>query len=204
MDASHPRRLCVETMRRLPVARRPARFVLFLGLLVLSSANARSQQARPSEYQIKAVYLYNFSRFVEWPAQTNTQSNSFAICVLGKDPFGPVLDATVAGENINGAGVVARRISKAQEGLDCRVLFVSTSEDKHLREDLNVLERTGVLTVSDLPGFSQHGGMIQFVMDGDKIRFEVNLSNAIDSGLNLSSDLLKLAVAIRRNSQRGS
>lgn len=101
---------------------------------------------------------------------------------------------------MDGKSVVARRISKPEEGLDCRVLFVSASEDPHLRGDLTVLEKIGVLTVSDIPRFSERGGMIEFVTDGDKVRFEVNLSNAKDSGLSLSSDLLKLAVAIRKNS----
>lgn len=160
-----------------------------------------SQQGRPSEYQVKAAYLYNFTRFVEWPSQAPAvRSSSFAICVLGRDPFGQALDATVAGESVDGKSVVARRISKPEEGLDCRVLFVSASEDPHLRGDLTVLEKIGVLTVSDIPRFSERGGMIEFVTDGDKVRFEVNLSNAKDSGLSLSSDLLKLAVAIRKNS----
>lgn len=159
------------------------------------------EKSKPSEYQVKAVYLYNFSRFVEWPSQAPAlKTNSFEICVLGRDPFGPALDTTVAGENVDGKSVVARRISKPEEGLDCRVLFVSASEDSHLKSDLTVFEKAGVLTVSDMPHFSQRGGMIQFVTDGGKVRFEVNLSNANDSGLSLSSDLLKLAVAVRKNS----
>lgn len=174
-------------------------------MLMFQAIWARSVQgqekSRPSEYQVKAVYLYNFTRFVEWPSQAPAlRSSSFAICVLGKDPFGPALDATVAGESVGGKSVVARRISKPEEGVDCRVLFVSVSEDSHLKGDLTVLDKTGVLTVSDIPRFSERGGMIQFVTDGDKVRFEVNLSNAKDSGIRLSSDLLKLAIAIRKNS----
>lgn len=174
-------------------------------MLMFQAIWARSvqgqQKSRPSEYQVKAVYLYNFTRFVEWPPQAPAmRSSSFAICVLGRDPFGPALDATVAGESVGGKSVVARRISKPEEGVDCRVLFVSVSEDSHLKGDLTVLDKTGVLTVSDIPRFSERGGMIQFVTDGDKVRFEVNLSNAKDSGIRLSSDLLKLAIAIRKNS----
>lgn len=175
-----------------------------LALSLFCPARTRSQQSRPTEYQVKAVYLYNFSRFVEWPAQRiSANGNSFAICVLGKDPFGSALDTTVAGESIGGKRVVVRRTSKPQESLDCQIVFVSTSEDKQLKEDLAALAG-GVLTVSDIPGFSERGGMIQFVAEGDKIRFEVNLSNATDSGLVLSSDLLKVAVAVRRNARRES
>lgn len=172
--------------------------------LLLCPSLVLPQQSRPNEYQVKAVYLYNFSRFVEWPTDAAVaRRSSFAICVLGRDPFGAILDSTIAGENIAGKIVVARRISRAQESADCRVLFVSNSEDSRWKEDLAVLEKTAVLTVSDIPHFSERGGMIQFVTDGTKIRFEVNLSNAVDSGLNLSSDLLKVAVAVRKNSQAG-
>jgi hypothetical protein len=176
-------------------------FLLLSAISLMCSGEARSQNGKPSEYQVKAVYLYNFSRFVEWPSEAPAlKTSSFEICVLGRDPFGPALDATVAGENVDGKSVVARRISKPEEGLDCRVLFLSASEDNHLKTDLTVFEKVGVLTVSDMPHFSQRGGMIQFVTDGDKVRFEVNLSNANDSGLSLSSDLLKLAIAVRKNS----
>lgn len=176
----------------------------FFALLLLCAPVSQSQQSKPGEYQVKAVYLYNFSRFVEWPAQKiPANNNSFAICVLGKDPFGSALDATIAGESIGGKGVIVRRISKPGEALDCQIVFVSASEGKQLKEDLAALN-AGVLTVSDIPGFSERGGMIQFVADGDKIRFEVNLSNATDSGLVLSSDLLKVAVVVRKNVRRES
>lgn len=175
-----------------------------LASLLFCPARTSSQQARPTEYQVKAVYLYNFSRFVEWPARRISASgNSFTICVLGKDPFGSALDTTVAGESIAGRRVVVRRTSKPQDALDCQIVFVSASEDKQLKEDLAALTG-GVLTVSDIPGFSERGGMIQFVAEGGKIRFEVNLSNAKDSGLVLSSDLLKVAVAVRKNARHES
>lgn len=200
----------IQLAREIPIRQftRRGRSLAFGGAALLASLFcakcARAQQSKPSEYQVKAVYLYNFTRFVEWPAQKiSSDSNAFAICVLGKDPFGPVLDSTVAGESIAGKRVVARRISKPQEALDCQILFVSASEDKQLKGDLAALN-AGVLTVSDIPGFSERGGMIQFVADGDKIRFEVNLSNATESGLVLSSDLLKVAVAVRKNARRES
>jgi hypothetical protein len=84
--------------------------------------------------------------------------------------------------------------------LDCRVLYISASEDGRLKEILAGLDKSGVLTVSDIPQFSQRGGMIQFVLVGNKLRFEVNLTNAQTAGLTLSSDLLKVAVAVRKSS----
>jgi hypothetical protein len=163
-----------------------------------------AQQTKASESAVKATYLYNFSRFVQWPADAvAAKGNLFPICVFGDDPFGAVLDTILSGESINGKAVVAKRVSKPQDALDCRVLYISASEEGRLKEILVGLDKAGVLTVSDIPQFSQRGGMIQFVMVANKIRFEVNLTNAQDAGLTLSSDLLKVAVAVRKSPQPG-
>jgi hypothetical protein len=98
---------------------------------------------------------------------------------------------------------VAKRVVKPQDAVNCRVLYISLSEDSRLKELLAALDKAGVLTVSDIPQFSQRGGMIQFVVVGNKIRFEVNLTSAQDAGLTLSSDLLKVAAAVRKTSQPG-
>jgi hypothetical protein len=156
-----------------------------------------AQDAKPSEYRVKAVFLYNFGRFVVWPPAP--KSDSFAICVLGQDPFGPALDATVAGETIDHAKVVARRISKPQDAGSCRILFISSSEDGQMKEILAGLDQTSILTVSDVPQFTRRGGMVQFILDGNKVRFEVNLLAVQRARLSLSSELLKLAISARRN-----
>lgn len=180
-------------------------FAVLLLCACLPAAFLAAQEPRPGEYQVKAAYLYNFSRFVEWPAQIEAIKNTpFEICVLGKDPFGPVLDSILSGEAIGGSSLVAKRISKPEEALACRVVFVGTSEESHLKDIVTVLDKASVLTVSDIPKFSERGGMIGFVLDGDKVRFEVNVSNAMDAGLTVSSDLLKVAVAVKRNSQPGA
>jgi hypothetical protein len=176
-----------------------------LAIFVLcSSRNLPAQQTKASESAVKATYLYNFSRFVQWPADaTSAKGSSFSICVLGEDPFGSVLDTTLSGESIGGKTVVARRVTKPQEALDCHVLYISASEDGRLKEILAGMDKAGILTVSDIPQFSQRGGMIQFVLVGNKLRFEVNLANAQAAGLTLSSDLLKVAVTVRKSSQSG-
>lgn len=167
-------------------------------------AISRAQQSKPTEYQVKATYLYNFGKFVEWSAANGAVSDdSFAICVLGRDPFGPALDATFAKQSIDRRSVVARRITKPQEALSCRILFISSSEDRGLKGVLAALDRAAVLTVSDIPQFSQRGGMIEFTLEDNKVRFEVNLTAAENAGLTLSSELLKVAVTVRRNSQSG-
>src|SRR5713226_7204565 len=161
---------------------------------------AQGQHSKPQEYEVKATYLYNFARFVEWPSSSAAaKSDSFAICVLGQDPFGPALDAIVAGESIDGKATLAKRVSKPQDAVSCRVLYISSSEDNRLKEVLAALDKSGVLTVSDIPQFSRRGGMIQFVLDGNSVRFEVNLTAAESAGLTLSSELLKVAVTVRRN-----
>ncbi len=170
---------------------------------LLAAANLSGQQATPSEYEVKATYLYNFARFTEWPAKdAGVKDNSFAVCVLGRDPFGSVLDTILAGEAIGGKQMVHRRISSAQDAGNCRIVFISSSEKSRLKETLAVLEGMSVLTVSDIPDFSVHGGMIEFVVERAKVRFEVNLQTAGEAGLMLSSELLKVAVSIR-NSQTG-
>jgi hypothetical protein len=158
-----------------------------------------AQGPKPTDYDVKAAYLYNFGRFVEWPDSVATKSNSFNVCVLGQDPFGPALDSTLAGETIGGKNVTARRISSPQEAVNCRILFMSSAEGSRLSKIMEALDKGSVLTVSDMPQFSQRGGMIQFVLEGKKVRFEVNLTAVQRAGLTLSSELLKVATNVRRN-----
>jgi hypothetical protein len=178
--------------------------IVLVMLFFVSPSNLPAQQSKASEFEVKAAYLYNFGRFVQWSqAAAASKGNSFPICVFGQDPFGTVLDTTLSGESIDGKAVVAKRVSKAQDALDCRVLYISASEDSRLKDILVGLDKAGVLTVSDIPQFSQRGGMIQFVVVANKIRFEVNLTSAQEAGLTLSSDLLKVAVAVRKSPQPG-
>jgi hypothetical protein len=164
-----------------------------------------SQQSKPAEYEVKAAYLYNFGRFVEWPAKVaSDKGKSFSICVLGQDPFGRILDKALSGETIDGKHVVAKRITKPLEAVDCRILFISSSEEKQLNDTLVILQKSDVLTVSDIPEFSRHGGMIQFIREGNRVRFEINLTAAENAGLTLRSELLKVAVTVRKNPQPGS
>jgi len=172
--------------------------------VLLVATGLPAQQPKPSEYQVKAAYLYNFGRFVKWPARTATgKDDSFAVCVLGQDPFGQTLDSTLAGEALDGKPVEVRRISRPQQAGDCRILFISSAEESHLKEILAVLEQGGVLTVSDMADFTRRGGMIQFVLEGGRIRFEINLANAESARLVLSSELLKVAATVRRNARPG-
>jgi hypothetical protein len=159
-----------------------------------------AQNPKPTDYEVKAAYLYNFGRFVEWPAQvTTTRTDSFTICILGEDPFGRSLDVTLAGERIGNQKVAARRITSPRDSVDCRILFISSSEAKRLNKIIEALDKSAILTVSDIPQFSQGRGMIQFVLEGNRIRFEVNLTATQSAGLTLSSELLKVATVVRES-----
>jgi YfiR/HmsC-like len=176
--------------------------VLYCSLLLVPREQA--QQPKASEFQVKAAYLYNFGRFVHWPDEDNAErTESFEICVLGADPFGQALDATLAGGTILGKSVAAKRIAKPQDVDSCRILFISSSEESRLKEDLAALDKTRVLTVSDIPRFSERGGMIGFILEGNRVRFDVNLDSAQLAGLTLSSELLKVATNVRKISRSG-
>jgi hypothetical protein len=183
---------------------RPPLAAVLLALAFFAATGLLAQQSKPSEYQVKATYLYNFGRFVKWPGTVPAgKGDSFSVCVLGQDPFGAILDSTLAGEALDGKPVVLRRISKTQDAGDCRILFISSAEEKHLKEILTALDESGVLTVSDMPGFARRGGMIQFVLEGDRVRFEINLTSAESARLVLSSELLKVASSVKRPGRSG-
>jgi hypothetical protein len=170
---------------------------MLFGLPIVRSLQA--QVPKPTEYEVQAAYLSNFGRFVEWPVKAGASDRDpFYICVLGQDPFGPLLDAALKGETIGGAPMVAKRVAGAADAANCRIVYVNPSKDTPLRSLLTTLAGSNLLTVGGVSGFTQQGGMIQFVLDGNRVRFEINLAAAQRAGLSLSSQLLKLAIAVRR------
>jgi hypothetical protein len=185
-------------------ARRRHLWILCSGVLfVLFPLCLRAQSRNPTDYDVKAAYLFNFGKFVKWPGTVISSQDTFPICILGEDPFGGALQSTVAGEQIEGKRVAVRQIETSSEALNCRILFISDSEQRRLSSVLATLEHAPVLTVSDMDDFADRRGMIQFVLDHDRVRFEVNLSAAEKAGLALSSDLLKVATAVKREGQPG-
>jgi hypothetical protein len=175
-----------------------------LGLAYLISANAYSQETKANVGQVQAAYLYNFGKFVKWPAVAPAnQSGSFTICVLDQDPFGATLQSTLAGESIGGKPVTVKRLPSAQDAAACHILFISSAQGRELKGILAALDESAVLTVSDMPDFSKRGGMIQFVLDGDRLRFQINLEGAERSHLVFPSELLKVATAVRKPARSG-
>ena len=164
-----------------------------LWLLASSLSALEAQELHPNETQIKAAYLYNFGKFVTGVA---TGGSEYQICVLGKDPFGAVLDSTVSGERIDGKSIRVVRLSSAQGAASCNVLYISPSEAGRLTSILQATQRMNVLTVSDIPRFAERGGTIGLVNHEGKIRFEVNRASAQQRQLTLSSELLKVAIRV--------
>lgn len=170
-------------------------FGLVLWFLLFSSA-ALSADSGYGEYEVKAAFLYNFAKFVDWPESARPAAGEpFTIGVLGKDPFGPTLETIAKGE-IGGRPVKICRIRKPDLIEPCQVLFISPSERKNLPVILKKLTNRPVLTVSDIPGFAAQGGIIEMLTIDRRIRFKVNLQNARDAGLEISSHLLGLAVSV--------
>jgi hypothetical protein len=160
---------------------------LFLAMMV---AGARGQT---KEYRIKAAFLLNFAQFVDWPDSAfATPSSPFEVGVLGADPFGPALDETVQGENVHSRKLAIRRSKRIEDLADCQMIFVSKSERARLAA---ILAKTGsrpVVTVGEIPGFAAEGGTINFYLDQNKVRFEINAASAKLGGLKISSQLLGL------------
>jgi hypothetical protein len=150
-------------------------------------------QTHATEFQVKAAYLYNFGKFVRRPAESNPGTDPFEICVLGKDPFQSILEATVTGESIDGKSIAVKRLAGVAEASACNILFISSSEEPRLKSILAATQQLSILTVSDIPHFAERGGVIGFVWKEGKIRFEVNLGAAELSHLAFSSELLKVA-----------
>jgi hypothetical protein len=178
-------------------------FALF-ALLLLVPSFSLAQQAHPTESQVKSAYLYNFGKFVKWPGDRMNISDTVQICLLGQDPFGTTLDSTVAGENIEGRKISIRRLSALEDSEECNILFISSSRENQLRRILASAQHAGILTVSDIPHFAERGGIIGFVIQQDRIRFEVNRKAAEQSHLVLSSELLKVASKIIEKVPEGS
>ncbi|HEV7765907.1 MAG TPA: YfiR family protein [Thermoanaerobaculia bacterium] len=166
--------------------------IAFFAIALTVTGTLSAQTVADAEYRIKAVFLFNFVQFVEWPPNAFANENApLALCVLGTDPFGESLDQVVAGESVQNRRLVVRR-PNITEIDDCHLLFVSKSEQPRLGEVLQHVGSAPVLTVSDIDGFVTRGGTIGFYLDRKRVRFEISPSRAQTRGLKMSSQLLGL------------
>ncbi len=148
----------------------------------------------PTEYQVKAAFLFNFARFVEWPPRAfETASSPIAVCVLGEDPFGESLNRVVDGKTLGDRAMTVRRGKKLRELSGCEILFISASERARLPEILEELRTTPVLTVGEGEDFATRGGEVQFILEDSHVHLLINVDATERAGLKVSSKLLSLA-----------
>ena len=174
----------------------PLSLVIALTVLFLPAGRAGAQEA--NEYEVKAAYLYNFARFVEWPDNVSLDPNGpLVIAILGRDPFGGEIDRFIQGKTVNGRRLVIKRFSSLEAYEQCHILFVSSSEKRNLPRILAAVRNSGVLTVSETDRFAQIGGIINFITIENSIRFEINQAAAERVGLKISYKLLSLGRVVR-------
>jgi hypothetical protein len=176
-----------------------ARRLMLVGVLLLHSLVCA---ATAPEYQVKAAFLFNFTQFVEWPADAfNAVGSPLIIGVLGQDPFGNFLDETVRGESVNNRGLQVRRFSRVEDVDNCQVLFISNSETARLPQILDKLKGKSILTVGEADDFARRGGIIRFAMVANKIRLHINVEAAKEASLTISSKLLRPAEIVDTETQ---
>lgn len=151
----------------------------------------------PTEYQVKAAYLFNFLKFVQWPNDVSSDpQRKWVIGIVGDSPVGDELSLLVEGKTVDGRGLLVKKLRAGDSFGACNILFVSASEERHLASILTSLQGSSVLTVADFDKFIERGGMIQFVNDGGRIRMDIDLGATGRARLKISSKLLVLAQAV--------
>lgn len=176
-----------------------ARVFILLALVAAFSwsPESRAQSALQREYEIKAAYLYNFINYIDWPAGAlPPEGGTITIGIVGESRFGPALEP-LNGKQIKGRTLAVKQIPSGKELEQCQIVFICPSEKSRLPEILGQLKDARVLTVSEIEGFAEQGGIINFISEHNKVRFEINPDAARRTGLNVSSELLKLAKLVK-------
>ena len=171
--------------------------IAFGSILLAALAWSGACLAGSLEYPVKATYLYKFAPFVTWPDSAfNAPNSPFVICVLGEDPFGPVLDQAVSTQRIGARALVIRRLERVDRGSGCQILYLGVSRGQSESDALAAVRGAPVLTVTDAAR-SEPQGVIHFVVQDNRVRFQIDDQAAAQNGLTISSKLLSLAVSVR-------
>ena len=178
-------------------------FVLLIAGIWNATAQPATAQQSPTEYQVKAAYLFNFLKFVEWPGESPADSpGSWMICVVGENPFGDDLARVVSGKAIQGHKLLVKTLLHSEDLRLCHILFISASEAKRLPSILAALKGSGVLTVADMQHFTESGGMIQFVAEDDRIRFVINISATLRGSAENQLEIIVACASGNRNGRK--
>ena len=173
-----------------------SRLVLLLVVSIsgFTASLASGQVNATTGYEVKTAFLFNFAKFIDWPASGfATPQSPFTICVLGQDPFGNMLEDTLNGKIIGERPLAVRRLKDKAEAQRCQIVFVGSSEIAHLAEIVGSLQKSNVLLVGEMNGFAALGGTIEFTIEENHVRFMINIDAADRSGLKFSSKLLAVA-----------
>jgi hypothetical protein len=170
----------------------------FLWAAFFGLALASGVQGQVDEYQVKALFLYNFTKYVSWPSQSfSSPTDPIVICVLGPNPFGDALEKAVSGKVVAGRTLVVRHLAVIPAKCNCQILFVAASEGKRFRSAAAALKASSVLSVGEAEGFTGAGGVINFKLEDGKVRFEINVEAAEQAHVYISSKLLNLAQIVK-------
>jgi hypothetical protein len=170
---------------------------MILVVLLALSSNPLITQVRPqvpNEYQVKAAFVFNFAKFVEWPPDAFTDGGApLVLGIIGDDPFGSAIEQTINGRTVNGRRLIIKRFRQSDNLRACHILLISSSERKQLTKIIDSINEASILTIGETPQFTQQGGVIKFVIQEDKLRFEINAAAAGRARLKISSKLLALS-----------
>jgi hypothetical protein len=176
----------------------PQQVLRMVALLTLLLGSGYAQSPTAGEYQIKAAFLYNFAKFVEWPASSFPDGAApFQICVMGRDPFGEGLLNITREKTVNGRKLEVDTVADLEHARTCHILFVASSVKMPIQQIIEGLRGASVLTVGDTKGFAEQGGMIDFVLQDDRVQFDVSRTAVEQAGLKISSKLLSVAKVVR-------
>ena len=178
-------------MNKLSIARE-----LSIIILVMLSWCGSVQAEVSREYKLKAAYLLNFAKFIYWPESVVNASENFNICIIGNSPFGNVLDS-LSSKKIKNKNIKIKYAEKYIENNQCSIVYISQEKFSSYHEILKSMNEKMILTVSDIEGFSQSGGMIEFIRVRNKIKFEINVRQSLKSNIKYRSQLLEVAEKLR-------
>ena len=176
-------------------ARALAMTLLTALILLLATAVGAVPAQSPLEYPLKAAFLYNLVKFVEWPASSS--SGPITLGILGRDPFGATLEQLLRDKDLDGRPLLIHYISRAEELKSYHLVFIAASEKDRLGEILGALKDANTLTVSEIERFAERGGMVHLMMENKKVRFEVNVDTVSRARLKISARFLQLANVVR-------
>lgn len=182
------------------------RFLTFLAILFIVPLLGCADEQAFGEDTLKALYSYKFSLFTEWPeAKLNEGNASLEFCIIGRNPFGQSAMDTIEGKPAKAKSIHVEAYNSgvlSEESLNnCHVVFISSSEGQRLPALLNSLQHFPILTISDIPGFSSHGGMITLIKSGDHIKFEINPGAIKQAKLAMSSKIIELATIVKTSNE---